>query len=346
MLNKTPENHSDTASHSQGHNASIELTVFNKNDGLLSKRIELIADKVVSDGSACTMARGVAMRVTLGHVGELAALIDALKSNQAIALGSLRDDLPDQVGILTKRALAKGPIKGTVARTAENLRYQPGRAALVLFDYDQKGMPPPVALQLKVTGDDFWAAMLEVAPALATAGYVRRLSTSAGLSCADTGEEFGGSGGLHVYVTIADGTDAVRFLTTLHARCWLAGFGWMVVGKAGQLLERSIIDRMVGAAERLVFEGPPELVPPLRQDAAKRRPSVVAGDVVELDCGVSAAGYRRPTALRTAEGAGAAVAGRRMCGQTSRVDRQPGGGDGDAHRHDRGGGRRGAGEAG
>jgi hypothetical protein len=66
------------------------------------------------------------------------------------------------------------------------------------------------------------------------------LSTSAGLSRTDTGEEFGGSGGLHVYITIKDGSDAVRFLKTLHARCWLAGYGWMNVGAAGQLLERSI----------------------------------------------------------------------------------------------------------
>ena len=97
----------------------------------------------------------------------------------------------------------------------------------------------------------------------------------------DTGEKFAGSGGLHVYVTIKDGADAVRFLTTLHARCWLAGFGWMVVGRAGQLLVRSIVDRMVGAAERLVFEGPPVVEPPLRQDAVARKPLTVAGDVVD-----------------------------------------------------------------
>ena len=47
MLNRTPEPNS--ASPSRGHNASIELTVFNKIGGLLTKRIELIADKVVSD---------------------------------------------------------------------------------------------------------------------------------------------------------------------------------------------------------------------------------------------------------------------------------------------------------
>ena len=120
MLNRASE--SDPASHSRGHNAAIELTVFTKIGGPLTKKIMLIADKVVSDGSACTMARGHAKRVTLGHIGELAELIEILTSSQAIALGSPRDDLPDEINILTKRKLAAAPIKDTVARTAENFR--------------------------------------------------------------------------------------------------------------------------------------------------------------------------------------------------------------------------------
>ena len=92
----------------------------------------------------------------------------------------------------------------------------------------------------------------------------------------DTGEQLKGSNGLHGYIIAQDGADAVRFLKTLHARCWLHGLGWLVVSSSGQLLERSIVDRTVGAAERLVFEGPPVLEPPLKQDAASRRPVVTA----------------------------------------------------------------------
>ena len=167
-----------------------------------------------------------------------------------------------------------------MARTGDNFVYRPGRPALALFDYDIKGMPGEVAQRLAAAGG-FWAALTSVLPALASAGYLLRLSTSAGLSRTDTGEAFPGSGGLHVYVTIKDGADAVRFLKTLHARCWVGGLGWMNVGSAGQLLERSIIDRMVGASERLVFEGPPIVEPPLQQDAAARRPTVFAGGVLD-----------------------------------------------------------------
>ncbi len=55
----------------------------------------------------------------------------------------------------------------------------------------------------------------------------------------------------------------------------------MMVGAGGQLLERSIVDRTVAGAERLVFEAPPILEPPLEQDQQKRAPIVVHGDILD-----------------------------------------------------------------
>ena len=259
----------------------IELTVFTKSGGPLTKRISLTPDgKIASDGNACTMARGRAKRVRIDRLGELAALIEGLTSNQAIALGAL-----------ARRSARRGRASSPSARSCRRRRQghrrpdgrelrlpaRPARAGAVRLRHQGHAGRGGAATRHR---GGFWAALVSVLPVSATVGYLLRLSTSAGLCRTDTGEKFPGSGGLHGYVTIKDGADAVRFLKTLHARCWLAGFGWMMVGAAGQLLERSIIDRMVGAAERLVFEGPPVVEPPLRQDAAARRP-VVAGDVLD-----------------------------------------------------------------
>ena len=71
-----------------------------------------------------------------------------------------------------------------------------------------------------------------------------------------------GSNGTHHYVQLQDGSDAERFLHDLHDRCWLDGLRWHHIGAAGQLLERSLVDRMVGFGERLCFEGPPRILPP------------------------------------------------------------------------------------
>ena len=54
-----------------------------------------------------------------------------------------------------------------------------------------------------------------------------------------------------------------------------------MVGAAGQLLDRWIIDATVYGAERLVFEGAPVVVPPVAQSASKRRPQVHDGVVID-----------------------------------------------------------------
>ena len=78
-------------------------------------------------------------------------------------------------------------------------------------------------------------------------------------------------------VETTDGADVERALKAAHERLCLRGYGWSFAGRAGQTLEHSIVDRTVGRAQRLVFEGPPLVAPPLKQDAAIRRPEVHHG---------------------------------------------------------------------
>jgi hypothetical protein len=259
--------------------SGIEIVVFTKSGGPLTKQINLGGDgKINSDGSACVMSHGSARRARVDGVGALAAIVTELTSAQAIALGALRSDLPDEVGIVTKDKL--NGAAGVIARTDDAITYRDGRPAFVLLDYDTKAMPADVADRIADLGG-FWDALVAVLPDLRHAARVIRTSTSAGLTRIDTGEKFPGSGGMHAYIVAKNGANAGRFLSALHERCWLSGLGWYMVGAAGQLLERSIVDRMVGAAERLVFEGAAVLVPPLSQDANIRRPIVTDGDMID-----------------------------------------------------------------
>jgi hypothetical protein len=259
---------------------AIEITVFTKDRGPLTKRISLNSDGTVhSDGSACALANGRASRKQIDGVEELAELIEGLGSNQAITLGALRADLDDEVKIVTKSQL-NGHAHDVAARTGDDITYRAGQPTFALIDTDSKGMPDVIAIKIEQAGG-VWRLLLSVLPSLEGAARVERRSTSSGLSRSDTGESLPGSKNLHHYVAVKDGRDVERFLKTLHDRCWLAGLGWMIVGEAGQLLERSIIDRMVGTAERLVFEGAPILEPPLTQDEESRRP--VAADGAMLD---------------------------------------------------------------
>jgi len=177
------------------------------------------------------------------------------------------------------RKLNGASAPGLITRTLDYFEFRPG-LALALIDYDLKGMPPEVAARITEAGG-FWPALCGVIPALNRAARVMRASTSAGLYRTDTGERLPGSSGCHAFVVVADGADMPRFLSVLHARCWLAGLGWFLLSAAGQLLERSIVDRSVGSPERLVFEGPPVLVAPLKQDATLRRPIATDGEVLD-----------------------------------------------------------------
>jgi hypothetical protein len=226
------------------------------------------------------MSSGSAQRAKIIDLDGLASLIEKLSSREALALGALRPGLPDHVRIVSKHRLAGLAKPNVIARTADNIAYLSGRPAFALLDFDTKGMTSEVSARLDAAGG-FWQAIVSVLPELTSVARVSRSSTSAGLFRSDTHQPMRGSNGLHVYLLVRDGTDIERFLKTLHERCWLAGFGWMMVGAAGQLLERSIVDRMVWAPERLVFEGAPLLELPLKQDRAVRRPIVSHGGALD-----------------------------------------------------------------
>jgi hypothetical protein len=259
-----------------------EIVLFTKKDGPLTKRISLTDDgSVFSDGSACIMSRGTARRVQINSVGHLATQINTLNSKQAIALGTLPANLPDEVEITTKAKLLNGVARpNVIARTADAIIYCKGEPAFALIDTDSKGMPPAVKAKIHELGG-YWQALLSVLPELRNVARVTRCSTSSGLSRSDTGGPLPGSDNLHVYIAVKDGTDIDRFLRAFHVRCWLAGFGWMMVSKSGALLERSLVDRIVGGAERLVFESAPILVKPIRQDQDRRQSVAIEGSVLD-----------------------------------------------------------------
>src|SRR5262249_22255030 len=96
--------------------ATAELTIFAKSGGPLTKQIRLAPDgSVISDGSACIMAHGEAHRETVADVTRLGGLIEGLKSDEAIALGTLRADLPDRVEIATKNKVNGAPRPDLIA---------------------------------------------------------------------------------------------------------------------------------------------------------------------------------------------------------------------------------------
>src|SRR5271166_3761457 len=280
---------------------AIGITRLTKAGGPLTKRLHLTADgKLDNDSSQCCMSRGRMERVVLADWRDLAPMIEAMPRNGALALGILRDGLPDAVRLVLKDDPQAGT-PGCVARTQDNFNYKPGEPAMGLLDYDTKAMPADAKARIESLGG-FADALAGISPGIADAGYIRRRSTSANVFNGDTGEEFQ-TDGEHLYLMVADGADVRRFLYALHDRAWLNGLGWYMVGKSGQLLERSIIDKMVCAPERIVFEAAPDLEPPLQQQP--RLATVHDGAPLDTKAACADLTARETTALKKLKAAAA-----------------------------------------
>jgi hypothetical protein len=226
------------------------------------------------------MVQGTAVRILAPTASDLARIIAGCGSDSAIALGALKRGLPNSVPVTVPAKVNDQP--GAITRSRDFIDYCPGMPAWCLIDFDTKGIPTDVEAHIDAAGG-MWNALLTVAPGLRRAARVSRASTSSGLLRSDTGESLPGFPGMHQYLLVSDGGDIARFLKDLHDRCWLHGLGWHMIGGAGQLLERSLVDRMVGYGERLCFEGAPFIVPPLQQDLTKRIPVALDGKAIDSE---------------------------------------------------------------
>lgn len=105
----------------------------------------------------------------------------------------------------------------------------------------------------------------EAVPELA---YTEILWVPSSGSCiynAETGTELRGIRGQRFYFSIDDGHEIERVTDTLFKKLWMAGYGWIKIGKSGACLTRTLIDDSVYQPCRLDFVGGAYCKPPLIQ---------------------------------------------------------------------------------
>ena len=242
----------------------VELSELRKPSGILTKKIALGEDgKPKSDGSACRLVIGKASRKRMNGsdpAGALAGYLNEMNSRTALALGRITAPVADECRVVAKKQLPDyDDAIPTITRTLDNFAFSDG-PGWALLDFDTGGMPQSAAAMLASMGG-FDGVLRSLLTGFDDAAQVTRANTSSGIVHTETGEQFPGSGGRHTYVLLAEQRDVPRFLSTLHKRAWLAGFGWLLVGAIGQLLERSIIDVSVGSPEKPGRTVPPEAKP-------------------------------------------------------------------------------------
>ena len=228
------------------------VTIVTSSTGPVNKKIYLQDGKLCKDPNA-QIYEGFAKTVPANTASDLRKLIENLRQEQAIALGSL--EVPNKAFQLTTKARLQ---PGSIARSQDFLHHACSIGWL-LIDLDTKGLPP--LLKDMLEGRSMLDLVFEILPELLLSEILVRPSSSAGIINPDGLEQE--VTGLHIYVKVADQTQSQRLLKLMHDRCWEAGYGFFALASNGTLLERSLVDTAVHGPERLVFEAKPNVLPPL-----------------------------------------------------------------------------------
>lgn len=234
----------------------IGFTVLENASGSLTKRFQLDESGKLAKQTAGKLFSGKARRAVSSPT-EFAAFLGTLQANQALAYGVTERA---EAQIVTQDELPKTP--GAIARSRQFFRYAQAPAVWFLdYDFDRATGGAPL------TPSEVREQLIAACPALADAPMVASPSASSYIYEGD--KQLLGPGGVHLYVFVQNGADIPRAGKALYEHTWRIGAGRFIVGKAGQLLDRSLLDGSVWQPEREDFAAGAVCVPPLQQ----RRPA-------------------------------------------------------------------------
>ena len=228
------------------------LTIISNGQGLATKQFHIAWDdwlhhtgKVVKT-SAAQIFKGEGDRALFYDIAEADALMNGLASHQAIIAGVFAEE---HVEIVTQGMLNGG---GEVARDRAHTSYRKAEPGLFPWDHD------PIAGDAPLPPAELDRILWEVWPEIRGTDRMYRPSASARITVPD-GVEPPPPGGLHGYMLVPDASLIPQIGEELFMRLWIGGHGRVIVGEAGQLLVRSVIDVSVYQPERLFFEAAPHL---------------------------------------------------------------------------------------
>lgn len=245
---------------------TFEFSKINKNGDILTKKVNLVENKLVSDASECRMSRGKSTKVSL-TLPEFPEFLSGLSFSEAIATGWV-DGPADQYALLPKEAYLSEnytlPIHhadhGSYSTRTKESFTQEG-SSLIVFDYDHD---ETAKLQISCP-EQFIEVLANVIPNFDKVSYVRTFSTSSSIYQTSTDKCLRPAEGFHIYMVVEDGSDLKAFGERLNDRLWLEGFGHVKVSKSGALLKRTLVDTAVFSPERLIFEAGAVCGPDLEQ---------------------------------------------------------------------------------
>jgi hypothetical protein len=211
----------------------------------LSKHYVIKDDALSLSGRGGILIKG-RFEVIDTDVAGLAHLIELMTPDMALCTGIPESD---KGSITTKANLDGKGYKDAITRTTENFPFRK-EPSLLFLDYDapKDGTPAPINSR-----EEFRAAIISAMPELKDAPMLIRDSASSHIYRVADGECLKGQGGLRLYVLIDDGTATKHVFDRLNLSLWRNGLGRIEIGKAGQMMPKTIIDMSLCRAANLDF---------------------------------------------------------------------------------------------
>lgn len=237
---------------------AAKLSVFSSEiPEYLTKRYSLVDGKIQKVVSA-NMAVGTAIVVEVANLREFSNLLVSLQHNQALSYG-----VPKVVeeGKVYEIVPEEQKTEGTIARTKDDFIWS-NNGGVMFLDHDDE-----------MSKDEFIGTINAVMPELQTVDKIWFPSSSSYIF--NGIEQVTGLKGQRLYFLVDNASKIPDIGNTLFRRLWLAGFGRVQIGAAGQLLERSVVDKTVWQSNRLDFASGASCKAPLRQ--SRGEPIIIEG---------------------------------------------------------------------
>lgn len=256
-------------------NQSISLTVITSvKPDRLTKRFRLDNEGNLVKEPGGNMIGGVGQVVELDSLKQFGELICSLKTNQALCYG-----LPKGAKVGDEIPIVASGIHldefDTINRTNQMFEYIKGIPGIVMLDIDAEENSEPIEVE------QLHKKICDAVPELKNVEIMSLPSASSFISNEETGEEYNGSRGLRLYFEVNDASRIPEVGETIFKRLWLAGHGYIKVGKAAQLLPRTLIDGTVYQQSRLDFAAGAHCIKPLVQ--RRGSPTIFSGTSKFLD---------------------------------------------------------------
>lgn len=191
------------------------------------------------------LSRGFVERKTFLGLDDFAQYIGGLNGINALAYGVPKHDY---ARVLSRKESGseKGGDLPVILRTRQNFSWPTGEGVFMLdHDVRKDGQV--------ISSAQLLAALHQACPELSSAPTLLMHSASSHIYEGD--KVLTGQAGMRVYIRVKSASDIPRAGKALFKRLWLAGFGYIEIGKSGSLYEKTLIDRSVWDPERLDFAG-------------------------------------------------------------------------------------------